>query len=189
MAFLPDVHLPCELCMGKRFTRETLEVKLHGLDTGQILDLAIEEAVDVFSSVPRVAKPLSLLNDLGLGYLRLGQASNTLSGGEAQRLKLVSELGTGAAGTTLYVLDEPTTGLHRTDVMKLLTLLHRFVERGDTVVVIEHNTDLILESDWIVDLGPGGGRHGGKIVASGPPARFITRKNNATADALRQALG
>ncbi len=189
MAFLPDVHLPCELCMGKRFTRETLEVQLHGLNTGQILDLAIEEAADVFSSVPRVAKPLALLNDLGLGYLRLGQASNTLSGGEAQRLKLVSELGTGAAGTTLYVLDEPTTGLHRTDVMKLLTLLHRFVERGDTVVVIEHNTDLILESDWIVDLGPGGGRHGGKIVASGAPARFVTRKKNATADALRQAIG
>lgn len=188
MAFLPDVHLPCELCMGKRFTRETLEVQLHGLNTGQILDLAIEEAVDVFSSVPRVAKPLALLNDLGLGYLRLGQASNTLSGGEAQRLKLVSELGTGAAGTTLYVLDEPTTGLHRTDVMKLLSLLHRFVERGDTVLVIEHNTDLILESDWIVDLGPGGGRHGGKIVASGSPARFVSRKKNATADALQQAL-
>lgn len=188
MAFLPDVHLPCELCMGKRFTRETLEVQLHGLNTGQILDLAIEEAVDVFSSVPRIAKPLALLNDLGLGYLRLGQASNTLSGGEAQRLKLVSELGTGAAGTTLYVLDEPTTGLHRTDVMKLLTLLHRFVERGDTVLVIEHNTDLILESDWIVDLGPGGGRNGGKIVGSGPPARFIKRRN-ATSEALRKAIG
>ena len=188
MAFLPDVHLPCELCAGKRFTSETLEVLFREKSASDILDLAIEQAVEVFSAIPRIVKPLMLLNDLGLGYLRLGQPSNTLSGGEAQRLKLVSELGTGAVGKTLYVLDEPTTGLHRADVIRLLALLQRFVERGDTVVVIEHNTDLILQSDWIVDLGPEGGKGGGQIIATGDPCAFVKSKGNLTAKALQSAM-
>ena len=189
MAFLPDVHLPCDACGGARFTEETLQVRLFDRSAGELLQLEIDEAVDVFSSVPQVARPLALLRELGLGYLQLGQASNTLSGGEAQRLKLVAELGTSAAGPTLYVLDEPTTGLHRSDVAKLLKVLDRFVERGDTVVVIEHHPDVMEVSDWIVDLGPEAGAGGGRIVAQGPPARIARHAESHTGAVLRSLLG
>jgi excinuclease ABC subunit A len=188
MAFLPDVLLPCDACGGMRFTPETLEVKLHGLSAGEILDLEIEEAREVFHQVPRVAQPLGLLADLGLGYLRLGQPSNTLSGGEAQRLKLVAELGTSASGPTLYVLDEPTTGLHRDDVGRLLALLARFVDRGDTVVVIEHHPDVMVIADHLVDLGPEGGAGGGRVVTQGTPEHVARSKRSHTAQVLREFL-
>jgi excinuclease ABC subunit A len=187
MAFLPDVHLLCESCRGKRFTDETLEVRLHALSAGDILELDVEQAASEFAVLPKVARPLSLLNELGLGYLKLGQPSNTLSGGEAQRLKLVAELGTSASGPTLYVLDEPTTGLHRSDVQRLLTVLDRFVARGDTVVVIEHHPDVIAAADWIVDLGPEGGDGGGRIVCQGAP-ETIAASDGHTAAVLRRVL-
>ncbi len=189
MAFLPDVHLPCEECRGNRFTDETLEVRLHGLSAGEILALDLEQAAEVFAAIPRVAKPLALLNELGLGYLKLGQPSNTLSGGEAQRLKLVAELGTSASGPTLYVLDEPTTGLHRDDVRRLASVLERFVERGDTVVVIEHHPDVIAAADWIVDLGPEGGEGGGRVVVEGPPERVAAHEKSATGAVLAPLFG
>jgi excinuclease ABC subunit A len=188
MAFLPDVHLPCETCRGHRFTDETLEVKLHGLSAGEILKLDVEQAAKVFEAIPRVARPLALLDELGLGYLELGQASNTLSGGEAQRLKLVAELGTSAAGRTLYVLDEPTTGLHRDDVQRLLGVLNRFVERGDTVLVVEHHPDVIVAADWIVDLGPEGGEGGGQVVVQGTPETVAAHPTSHTGAVLRSLL-
>ncbi|ACY16139.1 excinuclease ABC subunit UvrA [Haliangium ochraceum] len=169
MAFLPDVEMDCEACAGMRFDPDTLDITWRGRNAGEILALEIGEAAEVFASVSKVARPLALLDELGLGYLKLGQPSSTLSGGEAQRLKLVSELGARSPGGTLYVMDEPTTGLHRDDVVRLLALLDRLVERGDTVVVIEHHTDVMLAADWIVDLGPEGGAEGGRVLVSGPP--------------------
>jgi len=156
---------------------------------GALLRMEIEEAAKVLSAIPKVARPLELLTELGLGYLELGQPSSTLSGGEAQRLKLVAELGTGASGPTLYVLDEPTTGLHREDVTRLIKVLNRFVERGDTVVVVEHQPDVILAADWVIDLGPEGGAEGGRIVAEGTPeqiAKSGTHTGRALADELKR---
>ena len=186
MAFLPDVFLPCEGCGGMRFTQETLEARLHERSAGELLKMEIEEAAKVLAAVPKVAKPLQLLTELGLGYLELGQASNTLSGGEAQRLKLVAELGTGAQGKTLYVLDEPTTGLHRDDVARLVGVLGKFVERGDTVVVIEHHPDVILQADWVIDLGPEGGQGGGTVVVQGTPEEIAACERSHTGRALRE---
>ena len=189
MAFLPDVDVPCETCNGMRFTPETLSVRWQGLNAGELLELEVAEAVDVFSPVRKVREPLALLNDLGLGYLHLGQASNTLSGGEAQRIKLVSELAAGLnTGPTLYVMDEPTTGLHRDDVDRLLGVLDRLVERGDTVAVIEHHPDVMLAADWIVDLGPEGGVHGGRVIAQGTPETIAKRKRSHTGEVLRREL-
>ncbi|GAB5548721.1 MAG: excinuclease ABC subunit UvrA [Sandaracinaceae bacterium] len=188
MAFLPDVHLPCDECRGMRFTDETLQVKLHGLSAGEILELDLEQAAEHFHAIPKVAHPLALLTELGLGYLKLGQPSNTLSGGEAQRLKLVAELGTSAAGPTLYVLDEPTTGLHRDDVQRLLGVLERFVARGDTVVVIEHHPDVVAAADWIVDLGPEGGEGGGQVVVQGTPEKVAACEASHTGAVLRGLL-
>jgi len=188
MAFLPNVHLPCDACRGMRFTDETLQVKLHGLSAGEILELDLEQAAEHFAAIPKVAHPLALLTELGLGYLKLGQPSNTLSGGEAQRLKLVAELGTSAAGPTLYVLDEPTTGLHRDDVQRLLGVIERFVERGDTVVVIEHHPDVIAAADWIVDLGPEGGDGGGQVVVQGTPEKVAASEHSHTGAVLRTLL-
>jgi excinuclease ABC subunit A len=189
MAFLPDVDIPCETCNGMRFTPETLAVRWQGLNAGELLQLEVSEAVDVFSPVRKVRQPLELLNELGLGYLHLGQASNTLSGGEAQRIKLVSELAAGLnTGPTLYVMDEPTTGLHRDDVDRLLGVLDRLVERGDTVAVIEHHPDVMLAADWIIDLGPEGGVHGGKVVAQGTPETIAKRKRSHTGAVLRREL-
>ncbi|MDB4985805.1 MAG: Excinuclease subunit [Myxococcaceae bacterium] len=188
MSFLPDALLPCEDCGGKRFSRETLEVKFHGLSAGDILDLEVERAAELFKAITTLARPLNMLVELGLGYLKLGQPSSTLSGGEAQRMKLVSELATGAQGPTLYVLDEPTTGLHRSDVQRLLAFLYRFVERGDTVVVIEHHPDVMLGADYLIDLGPEGGELGGLVVASGPPLEVARIEDSHTARALRKEL-
>jgi excinuclease ABC subunit A len=189
MAFLPDVDVPCETCNGMRFTPETLSVRWQGLNAGELLELEVSEAVEVFSPVNKIRQPLELLDELGLGYLHLGQASNTLSGGEAQRIKLVSELGAGLnAGPSLYVMDEPTTGLHRDDVDRLLGVLNRLVERGDTVAVIEHHPDVMLAADWIVDLGPEGGAQGGRVVAQGTPETIAKRKRSYTGEVLRREM-
>jgi excinuclease ABC subunit A len=175
MAFLPDVDVPCETC--------------NGLNAGELLELEVAEAVEVFSPVKTIRQPLELLDELGLGYLHLGQPSNTLSGGEAQRIKLVSELAAGLnTGPTLYVMDEPTTGLHRDDVDRLLGVLDRLVERGDTVAVIEHHPDVMLASDWVIDLGPEGGIHGGRVVAQGTPETIAKRKRSHTAQVLTTEL-
>ena len=187
MAFLPDVLVPCEVCMGQRFSAETLEVRYRGLDAGQILALEVEDALGVFAAVPKVHRPLELMQALGLGYLTLGQPSNSLSGGEAQRLKLASELATAGTKRTLYVFDEPTTGLHRDDVARLLGVLRRLVDRGDSVIVIEHHPDVILASDHVVDLGPEGGEAGGLVVAQGTPAEIIAA-GTATGLALASEL-
>ncbi|RLB49635.1 MAG: hypothetical protein DRH23_06180 [Deltaproteobacteria bacterium] len=190
MSFLPDVDVPCETCNGMRFTPETLAVRWQGLNAGELLELEVAEAVEVFSPVKTIRQPLELLDELGLGYLHLGQPSNTLSGGEAQRIKLVSELAAGLnAGPTLYVMDEPTTGLHRDDVDRLLGVLDRLVNRGDSVVVIEHHPDVMLAADWIIDLGPEGGIDGGRIVAQGTPETIAKRKRSHTGQVLRRELG
>jgi excinuclease ABC subunit A len=187
MAFLPDVVVPCESCGGSRFSRETREIKLHGYDAGEVLGLTVEEARQVFRQVAKVAKPLDLLHDLGLGYMTLGQGSHTLSGGEAQRVKLATEL-QGSGGSTLYVLDEPTTGLHLSDVARLVRVLQQLVDRGDSLVVIEHHPTVLAAADWIVELGPGGGRHGGRVVAEGTPVELAAR-DTATAAVLREVMG
>ncbi len=188
MSFLPDALLPCDACGGARFSRETLEVKYHGLSAGEILDLEIERAAELFAPVRNVRGPLAMMVELGLGYLKLGQPSSTLSGGEAQRMKLVAELSTQAQGATLYVLDEPTTGLHRSDVQRLLGFLTRFVERGDTLLVIEHHPDVMLAADYLLDLGPEGGEGGGQLVAAGSPLEVSRVKGSHTGRALREAL-
>ena len=190
MAFLPDVDIPCDTCGGLRFTPETLEVRWQGYNAGELLDLEVREAVQAFTPIKAVREPLELLDELGLGYLHLGQPSNTLSGGEAQRIKLVSELATGLnTGPTLYVMDEPTTGLHRDDVERLLGVLHRLVERGDSLVVIEHHPDVMLAADWIIDLGPEGGHGGGCVVAQGTPETIAKRKRSHTGNVLAKELG
>jgi len=189
MAFLPDVDVPCESCNGMRFTPETLSVRWQGLHAGELLELEVTEAVEVFAPVKMIRQPLELLDELGLGYLHLGQPSNTLSGGEAQRIKLVSELALGLnAGPTMYVMDEPTTGLHRDDVDRLLGVLNRLVDRGDSVIVIEHHPDVMLAADWIVDLGPEGGIHGGRVVAQGTPETIAKGKGSHTGKVLRTEM-
>jgi excinuclease ABC subunit A len=169
MHFLPDVYVPCDLCRGKRYNRETLEVYYKGKTIADVLAMTVAEALDFFDQVPTLRHRLQTLSDVGLGYIQLGQSATTLSGGEAQRVKLATELARRDTGRTLYILDEPTTGLHFEDVRMLLGVLHRLTERGNTVVVIEHNLDVIKTADWVVDLGPEGGRGGGSIVAAGPP--------------------
>jgi excinuclease ABC subunit A len=169
MHFLPDVYVPCEVCKGKRYNRETLEVRFRGLSIADVLALTVEDAATFFENQPRVKQKLETMNDVGLGYIHLGQSATTLSGGEAQRIKLATELSKRDTGRTLYILDEPTTGLHFEDVRVLLTVLHRLVDRGNTILVIEHNLDVIKTADWIIDLGPEGGTRGGMIVASGTP--------------------
>jgi excinuclease ABC subunit A len=183
MAFMADVVVPCEVCAGARFSRETRDVKLHGYDAGEVLGLTVEEARQVFSQVAKVKRPLDLLHDLGVGYLALGQGSHTLSGGEAQRIKLATELQTGGGGT-LYVLDEPTTGLHVSDVMRLINVMQQLVDRGDSLVVIEHHPSVLRAADWIIELGPGGGRAGGRVVAEGTPDE-LAAMDTATSAVLR----
>ena len=169
MQFLPDVYVPCEVCKGKRYGREALEIHYKGRTIADVLEMTISEALEFFSAVPSVAAKLQTLFDVGLGYVHLGQPATTLSGGEAQRVKLATELSRRATGKTLYLLDEPTTGLHFADVEKLLTVLHRLVDNGNTVLVIEHNLDVIKTADWVVDLGPEGGHRGGRVIAEGTP--------------------
>jgi excinuclease ABC subunit A len=185
MSFLPDVVTPCEACGGARFDAATLEVRYHGLSIGDVLRLSADEAKDVFRALPKVAAPLECLADLGVGYLQLGQGSNTLSGGEAQRLKLAAELtATRWHEPTLYVLDEPTTGLHLGDVEKLITFMGRLVDRGDTLVVIEHHPSVIGAADHVVELGPEGGEQGGHLVAEGTP-REVAKLKTATGRVLK----
>jgi excinuclease ABC subunit A len=188
MHFLPDVFVTCEVCRGRRYDRETLEVKFKGLSIADVLDLTVAEAFDVLGAVPAVRQRLDVLREVGLEYIRLGQAGNTLSGGEAQRVKLAKELARRATGRTLYVLDEPTTGLHFDDVRKLLAVLSRLVDAGNTVLLIEHNLDVVRASDWVIDLGPEGGEAGGRIVAAGPPERIAACKASHTGQFLRGFL-
>ena len=169
MNFLPDVYVPCEVCHGARYNRETLEVHFKGKTIADVLDMPIEEASEFFAAVPAISRHLTTLNEVGLGYVRLGQPAPTLSGGEAQRVKLSTELQKRSTGRTIYVLDEPTTGLHFEDIRKLLEVLQGLVDKGNTVIVIEHNLDVIKSADWVVDLGPEGGKRGGQVIAEGTP--------------------
>jgi len=188
MHFLPDVYVTCDVCHGKRYNRETLDVTFKGKSIADVLDMTVEEGVDFFSAVPAVRDKLETLNKVGLGYIKVGQQATTLSGGEAQRIKLAKELSRKATGKTLYILDEPTTGLHFHDVAKLLEVLHELVEQGNTVVVIEHNLEVIKTADWIVDLGPEGGDGGGEIVAVGTPEDIVTEPRSYTGQFLRELL-
>jgi excinuclease ABC subunit A len=189
MHFLPDVFVPCEVCKGKRFNRETLEVRFRGASIADVLDMTVEDACEFFANQPRIAQKLETLRDVGLGYLHLGQSATTLSGGEAQRVKLATELSKRDTGRTFYILDEPTTGLHFEDVRLLLDVLHRLVDRGNTVLVIEHNLDVIKTADWIVDLGPEGGSRGGTVVATGTPEEVAANEASFTGQYLRPLLG
>ena len=188
MHFLPDVFVTCETCKGRRFNRETLEVRFKGKSISDILDLTVEDATEFFSAHPKVARMLACLRDVGLGYVQLGQASTTLSGGEAQRVKLASELGLAKSGPTLYVLDEPTTGLHFDDVRKLIEVLERLAESGHSLVVIEHNLDVVKRADWIVDLGPEGGDRGGTVLAVGTPEEVAANPASHTGRFLKPLL-
>ena len=188
MHFLPDVYVPCEVCKGKRYNREALEIKYKGKSISDVLDMTVDEALELFENMPSIANKLRTLSQVGLGYIRVGQPSTTLSGGEAQRIKLATELSKRATGKTLYILDEPTTGLHFADVEKLLLVLNRLVEAGNTVVVIEHNLDVIKTADWIIDLGPEGGDSGGTVVAEGTPEDVAAFEGSYTGQFLRQVL-
>ena len=188
MHFLPDVYVPCEVCKGKRYNRETLEVKYKGKNIADVLDMTVEEALEFFNNIPRIKQKIQTLYDVGLGYIKLGQPSTTLSGGEAQRVKLATELSKRATGKTLYILDEPTTGLHIADVHKLIDILQRLVDTGNTIIVIEHNLDLIKTCDYIVDLGPEGGDAGGEIVAVGTPEQICKNDKSYTGKFLKKYL-
>ena len=188
MQFLPDVYVPCEVCKGARYNRETLEVHYKGKTIAEVLDMTIDEAVEFFQNVPRIARKLEIIRDVGLGYIRLGQPATTLSGGEAQRVKLATELSKRSTGKTLYILDEPTTGLHAADIHKLLVILQRLVDGGDTVVVIEHNLDVIKAADYVIDLGPEGGVRGGTIVAKGTPEQIVQVPESYTGRFLKPLL-
>ncbi|MEX2180966.1 MAG: excinuclease ABC subunit UvrA [Gemmatimonadaceae bacterium] len=188
MHFLPDVYVTCEQCRGKRYNRETLDVKFRGMSISEVLDLTVEDAMQLFENQPRIHHKLVTLNDVGLGYIHLGQSATTLSGGEAQRVKLATELSRRDTGRTLYILDEPTTGLHFEDVRVLLDVLHKLVDRGNTVLVIEHNLDVIKTADWIVDLGPEGGEGGGRVVAAGTPEAVVKVKGSYTGQYLAKVL-
>lgn len=188
MHFLPDVYVPCDVCKGKRYNRETLEIKYKGKSIHEVLEMTIEDANEFFEAIPAVSKKLQTLMDVGLSYIRLGQAATTLSGGEAQRVKLAKELSKRDTGKTLYILDEPTTGLHFHDIQQLLVVLHRLRDHGNTIVVIEHNLDVVKTADWIIDLGPEGGSGGGQIVAEGTPEQIVKVKASHTGRFLKPML-
>ncbi len=189
MHFLPDLYVRCDACGGKRFNRQTLEVRFKGRSIGDVLEMRVDEARDLFDAQPKVHRGLDALHEAGLGYITLGQSSTTLSGGEAQRVKLAAELGRAATGRTLSILDEPTTGLHFADVERLLRVLHRLADLGNTVVVIEHNLEVLKTADWLIDLGPEGGDAGGRIVAMGPPKVVAMIPESYTGHYLRPLLG
>jgi excinuclease ABC subunit A len=188
MNFLPDLYVPCETCGGARFNRQTLEVRYRDKSIADVLDMPIDEAAEFFENFPAIHRMLASLQEVGLGYVTLGQNCTTLSGGEAQRIKLATELARTQTGNTLYVLDEPTTGLHFDDVRRLLAVLGRLVDLGNTIVVIEHNVDVMKTADWIIDLGPEGGSAGGRVVAVGTPEEVAALGDNATGQFLREAL-
>ncbi len=188
MNFLPDIYVPCEVCNGTRYNRETLEVKYKGKSISDVLDMTVEEALDFFSNIPRIRDKVQTLFDVGLGYIKLGQPSTTLSGGEAQRVKLATELSKRATGKTLYILDEPTTGLHIDDVHRLVDILQRLVDHGNTIVVIEHNLDLIKTADHIIDLGPEGGDNGGEVISIGTPEQIVKNEKSYTGKFLKKYL-
>jgi excinuclease ABC subunit A len=188
MHFLPDVYIPCDTCKGRRYNRDTLEVTFKGHSIADVLEMSIEEAVHFFENQPRISRILGTLYDVGLGYIRLGQPAPTLSGGEAQRVKLAAELAKRSTGRTMYILDEPTTGLHFEDIRKLLGVLDRLVDAGNTVVVIEHNLDVIKTADWVIDLGPEGGDGGGLIVAEGTPETVSEQPTSHTGRFLSEML-
>ncbi len=188
MNFLPDVYVMCDVCRGGRYNRETLAVRFKGKSIAEILDTTIEEALPLLENIPQIKQKLQTLLDVGLGYIKLGQSATTLSGGEAQRIKLAKELSKRATGKTIYILDEPTTGLHFADVHKLLEVLQKLVDTGNTVIVIEHNLDVIKCADYVIDLGPEGGEGGGKLVACGTPEEIISAKKSHTGKALKNML-
>jgi excinuclease ABC subunit A len=188
MNFLPDVYVECPKCLGRRYNRETLDIKYKGKSIYDVLEMPIEEAAHFFEHIPSIYSKVKTLNDVGLGYVRLGQAATTLSGGEAQRVKLSEELSKRDTGKTIYILDEPTTGLHFEDIRVLLDVLQKLVDKGNTVVVIEHNLDVIKVADYVVDLGPEGGRGGGEIVATGTPEAIAKNKKSITGQFLKEEL-
>jgi excinuclease ABC subunit A len=188
MNFMPDVYVQCDACNGKRYNRETLWVRYQGRSIADTLDTTVADALELFDAIPTIKRTLQTLNEVGLGYLKLGQSATTLSGGEAQRIKLAKELSRRATGRTLYILDEPTTGLHFEDVRRLLEVLQRLVSLGNTVIVIEHNLDVIRCADWVIDLGPEGGAEGGRIVGEGPPEAIAKLPDSHTGAALKSVL-
>jgi excinuclease ABC subunit A len=185
MNFLPDVQVPCETCHGKRYNRETLEVRFRSKSISDILDMSVDEAVVFFENIPSIYRKIKTLQDVGLGYITLGQSSTTLSGGEAQRIKLATELSKKDTGNTFYILDEPTTGLHFEDVNVLMGVINRLVDRGNTILIIEHNLDVIKCADWVIDIGPEGGKEGGNVLFSGIPEDLIKNKESETARFLK----
>ena len=188
MHFLPDVYVTCDQCHGARYNRETLEITYRNHSIAKVLDMSVDEAINLFEAIPSVRDKLAMLQRVGLGYIKVGQRATTLSGGEAQRVKLAKELSKRATGKTLYILDEPTTGLHFEDVRKLLEVLHTLVNAGNTVVVIEHNLDVIKTADWIIDLGPEGGENGGKVIVEGTPESVAASKKSYTGQYLKPVL-
>ncbi|MCM8763245.1 MAG: excinuclease ABC subunit UvrA, partial [Candidatus Omnitrophica bacterium] len=188
MHFLPDVYVRCDVCKGRRFNEQTQEIKYKGKSIADVLEMSVEEALDLFTNIPKIRNILLTLYDVGLGYIQLGQSATTLSGGEAQRVKLAAELSKRSTGKTLYILDEPTTGLHFADVDKLLSVLQRLVDKGNTVIVVEHNLDVVKSADYIIDLGPEGGDKGGELVASGSPEGLLKEKRSYTAEFLKKIL-
>ena len=188
MHFLPDIYVPCEVCKGKRYNRETLEIRYKGKNIHDVLEMTVEEATTFFDSIPKIKRKFETLCEVGLGYIKVGQPATTLSGGEAQRVKLAAELSKRSTGRTLYILDEPTTGLHTADVHNLINVLQKLVDAGNTVVVIEHNLDVIKTADYIIDLGPEGGDGGGTVIAKGTPEELIRSKKSYTAKYLKKML-
>jgi excinuclease ABC subunit A len=188
MNFLPDVYVPCDVCKGKRYNRETLEVRYKGKNIWEVLDMTVEEAMPFFEAIPKIYNRLKTLYDVGLGYVKLGQSSTTLSGGEAQRVKLATELSKRSTGSTFYILDEPTTGLHTDDVRRLIDVLQRLADAGNTVLVIEHNLDVIKTADYLIDLGPEGGAEGGQVVCTGTPEQVAQCPQSYTGKYLKRYL-
>jgi excinuclease ABC subunit A len=186
MPCLPDVYVPCDVCKGKRYNREALEILYKGKSIADVLDMTVAEGLEFFENIPKIANKLRTLNDVGLGYIHLGQPATQLSGGEAQRVKLATELSRRATGKTMYILDEPTTGLHFADIERLLGVLQRLTDAGNTILVIEHNLDVIKSADWIIDLGPEGGHRGGEIIATGTPEEIADNDRSYTGHALRE---